>query len=462
MTVMTLLPSASLLPFAIAAPPAAGAALPASGVTFADLMHGGGVAGPGLKMSGAAPAGPIAGLPQVPATNPGAATQVVSPGLLTVQAAVPTESIKTEVATAMAATARQPSAVPIAPASAGLEHPAEGASPGVPVTWPTGLSAPATPGLSSPADDAAAGAPEPHPVFPPTSPAGTSAPFQGAGAELATPSAAAGTEEKSAEPEDNPAELGLAPTAAPLLPQVPESPLSLSADAPQMARQPGDLPVSEQTTQDTKAGPASSAAEQLQPPSMSLVRTDSRDGVEPAVAQQGASEVPVVAAPPIQSGSPVEARLPLASEIAGRPDQPLRLNSDSSERLGVTIARHVAQGREEVQIRMDPAELGRIHVRLSFDEGGSLRAVVAAESPQVLETLRRDAGELQRSLSEAGIRTDAQSFRFDRGQHGEQGNPRQWVRGGREGWGENSSPEPLAEPASYRPLRRSARLDLMA
>lgn len=81
-----------------------------------------------------------------------------------------------------------------------------------------------------------------------------------------------------------------------------------------------------------------------------------------------------------------------------------------------------------MQTRMDPAELGRIHVRLSFDEGGSLRAVVGANSPQVLEAIRRDAGELGRALADAGVRTDAQSFRFDRGHQSGGGDdlPRSW------------------------------------
>lgn len=132
------------------------------------------------------------------------------------------------------------------------------------------------------------------------------------------------------------------------------------------------------------------------------------------------------------------------------------------DRLGAVIARRLGDGGEEVQIRMDPAELGRIHVRLSFDEGGSLRAVVAADSPQVLEAIRRDSADLGRTLTDAGVRTDAQSFRFDRGSGSGHGGdmPRQWGQQSNDrGGAASSEAEPIPD---YRPLRRSGRLDLMA
>lgn len=134
--------------------------------------------------------------------------------------------------------------------------------------------------------------------------------------------------------------------------------------------------------------------------------------------------------------------------------------------MGVEIARTVAAGREEVRIRLDPAEMGRIDVRLHFDRDGSLRAVVAADSPAALEMLRREAGDLTRALADAGVRADPQSFRFDsrnpdagsswqRGQQGSDG------RGGQGGLAQGGSDAGDDQPA-YRPLRTSGRVDMMA
>ncbi|RSU53902.1 flagellar hook-length control protein FliK [Sphingomonas sp. S-NIH.Pt15_0812] len=80
----------------------------------------------------------------------------------------------------------------------------------------------------------------------------------------------------------------------------------------------------------------------------------------------------------------------------------------------VAIARHVAQdGGETMTIRIAPAELGRIEVRLAFDDGGTLRATVAADQPASLDLLRRDTDTLVRALGDAGVRADSDSLRFD-------------------------------------------------
>ena len=49
---------------------------------------------------------------------------------------------------------------------------------------------------------------------------------------------------------------------------------------------------------------------------------------------------------------------------------------------------------------------------LTFEDGGPLRAVVAASQPATLDLLRRDSADLNRALAQAGIGTDAQSFSF--------------------------------------------------
>lgn len=137
--------------------------------------------------------------------------------------------------------------------------------------------------------------------------------------------------------------------------------------------------------------------------------------------------------------------------------------------MGVEIARRVSAGGDELTVRLNPVEMGRIEVRLAFDERGSLRAVVAAESPAALDLLRRDTADLGRALADAGVRSDAQSFRFDaRAGGGDGGQPWQRQRGGQDGGqgavsgrgyadAGNASEEPL-----YRPLRTSGRVDLMA
>ena len=192
--------------------------------------------------------------------------------------------------------------------------------------------------------------------------------------------------------------------------------------------------------------------------------------LEPAACATPAPAEPIAApsapatAPPTLYLAPSLSAPPVAEpQPAATPGTPrLTLDRDFGERLGILITRQAGEGAGEVQIRMDPAELGRIHVRLSFDEGGSLRAVVGADSPQVLDAIRRDAGELGRALADAGVRTDAQSFRFDRGhQSGGGGDlPRPWRQG--QGGTRAQPGENDDEPIRYRPLRGAGRVNLMA
>jgi flagellar hook-length control protein FliK len=178
-----------------------------------------------------------------------------------------------------------------------------------------------------------------------------------------------------------------------------------------------------------------------------------------------AAAAPVTAPPSLFPATPSVQASPVTEARPGAsPETPrLTLDRDFGERLGILITRQAGEGAGEVQIRMDPAELGRVHVRLSFDEGGSLRAVLAADSPQVLDAIRRDAGELGRALADAGVRTDAQSFRFDRGDHSSGGGgdlPRPWRQG--QGDARAQSRDNDDEPIRYRPLRGAGRVNLMA
>ncbi|MBB3474598.1 flagellar hook-length control protein FliK [Sphingomonas sp. BK345] len=85
---------------------------------------------------------------------------------------------------------------------------------------------------------------------------------------------------------------------------------------------------------------------------------------------------------------------------------------------GVALARGVADGRDHVAIRLDPPDLGRIDVQLSFGQDGGLRAVVASDNRAALDLLRHDLDQLQRALADAGVRADAQSFHFSERQSG--------------------------------------------
>jgi flagellar hook-length control protein FliK len=133
--------------------------------------------------------------------------------------------------------------------------------------------------------------------------------------------------------------------------------------------------------------------------------------------------------------------------------------------LGVEIARKVEAGEDVLRVRLNPDQLGRVEVTLAFDDKGSLQATVRAESAHALDLLRQDAPDLARTLDQAGIRTDAQSFRFESradtgGSNSQTASQQQQGRGGQP---QHQARHDDLEPApAYRAIRADGQVDLLA
>ncbi len=71
-----------------------------------------------------------------------------------------------------------------------------------------------------------------------------------------------------------------------------------------------------------------------------------------------------------------------------------------------------AGGTREFTIRLDPANLGRIDVRLEMKPDGYVTAVVQADQASTYDLLRQDARGFEQSLTSAGLKTHADSLNF--------------------------------------------------
>jgi flagellar hook-length control protein FliK len=132
----------------------------------------------------------------------------------------------------------------------------------------------------------------------------------------------------------------------------------------------------------------------------------------PAPAQGQAQAV----AGPVQPFDMLAALEQASSPPATDPSEPTHRARAAAigEDVGLAIVRHTESGSGDVLIiRLDPAELGKIEVRLRMDEAKQLSAEVTADQPATLDLLRRDADNLTRALNDAGFRADDQSLRFD-------------------------------------------------
>jgi flagellar hook-length control protein FliK len=80
--------------------------------------------------------------------------------------------------------------------------------------------------------------------------------------------------------------------------------------------------------------------------------------------------------------------------------------------LALEIAASAQSGRSRFDIRLDPAELGRIDVRIDIDRNGHVTSHLMVEKPETLSMLRQDAAQLQRALDDAGLSTGSSGLQF--------------------------------------------------
>jgi flagellar hook-length control protein FliK len=80
--------------------------------------------------------------------------------------------------------------------------------------------------------------------------------------------------------------------------------------------------------------------------------------------------------------------------------------------LALQIAVTAQSGNSRFEIRLDPAELGRIEVRIDIDRHGQVTSHLTVEKPETLAMLRQDAPHLQRALDDAGFKTGNSGLQF--------------------------------------------------
>ncbi len=96
-------------------------------------------------------------------------------------------------------------------------------------------------------------------------------------------------------------------------------------------------------------------------------------------------------------------------------------SASPAEQIAVQVRSAQVAGKEQINIKLHPAELGRIEVKLESGNDGIIRASISAERSDTLDLLQRDVRGLERALQDAGVKTDSGSLSFNlRGQGQEQ------------------------------------------
>lgn len=136
----------------------------------------------------------------------------------------------------------------------------------------------------------------------------------------------------------------------------------------------------------------------------------------------------------------------------------------AAAQVGREIIRRFDGGNTSFELRLDPAEMGRVEVRMEVTRDNRVTAVITADNPQALTELARNARELEQQLQSAGLQLSENGLSFDLRQGGQGSESEQANVNGRGGAGEAISAEqqqaPVARPIGYERWR-GVRVDMM-
>lgn len=94
--------------------------------------------------------------------------------------------------------------------------------------------------------------------------------------------------------------------------------------------------------------------------------------------------------------------------------------AQTTQMIALQIQQNAAAKVTAFTIQLDPADLGRLDIRMKFDKDGGMKAHMSAERPETLSMLQRDQHQLNRVLQQAGIDVDENSLSFDLRQQSQQ------------------------------------------
>jgi hypothetical protein len=85
------------------------------------------------------------------------------------------------------------------------------------------------------------------------------------------------------------------------------------------------------------------------------------------------------------------------------------------EQVILQMSRNVKAGNDQMTLQLNPAELGKINVKLSFSSDGKVQGTVVADNASTLNMMIKQQGSLEHALREAGLNAESGSLQFSLG-----------------------------------------------
>ncbi len=183
----------------------------------------------------------------------------------------------------------------------------------------------------------------------------------------------------------------------------------------------GVKPQADNVAADAKAGPADRTAEPVQ--GTPAAPTHAGPHATIATTDTSAQAASAVQAPLTNTTSAATASTATLTATAATHNTAVPISG-----IPIEIAAAIRSGKSRFDISLDPAELGKIDVRVNIDRNGNVTSHLTVEKPETLQMLRQDAPQLQRALDDAGFKTGSNGLSFSlrdqnsSGQHSGQNN----------------------------------------
>jgi hypothetical protein len=111
----------------------------------------------------------------------------------------------------------------------------------------------------------------------------------------------------------------------------------------------------------------------------------------------------------------------------------------ATQQVITQITKASRDGNTEMNLQLDPPELGTLNIRLSFDKNKNVKAHIIAEKVETHLMLQRDAHALERALQNAGLDARSDSISFELAQGGADNFNNNGEGGGEKNFGGNKS-----------------------
>ena len=93
-----------------------------------------------------------------------------------------------------------------------------------------------------------------------------------------------------------------------------------------------------------------------------------------------------------------------------------------TQMVNIQLQRNINAKVDMMTLQLEPAELGRLDIKLKFDKDGGIKAHLSVDRPETLALLQKDAHHLEKVLQQSGLDLDKNALSFDLRQQGRQHN----------------------------------------